>query len=81
MNIGIKDVLNRVNAFFILYLILLTVCFIIKLLYTREEIYFAVNGAYSATGDTFFKYFTNVGDGLVTVAIAVILLLFNNLKI
>ncbi|RZA00271.1 MAG: phosphatase PAP2 family protein [Sphingobacteriaceae bacterium] len=76
MKIGIKDVLNRINLFFILYLVILAACLIIKLLYSRDDIYFAVNSHYNYTADTFFTWFTNVGDGLFTVSIAILLALF-----
>jgi membrane-associated phospholipid phosphatase len=76
MNLRIKDVLNRVNVFFILYLIFLLACLLIKIAFTREEIYFAVNGLYSYPADEFFKYYTHIGDGFFTMALTVILLLF-----
>ncbi|MEO6150435.1 MAG: phosphatase PAP2 family protein [Mucilaginibacter sp.] len=76
MKIGIKDILNRISLFFILYLIILAACLIIKLLYSREDIYFAVNTYYTHSADIFFRYFTNFGDGLFTIAVAIILALF-----
>ncbi|WP_164849952.1 phosphatase PAP2 family protein [Mucilaginibacter limnophilus] len=76
MNIGVKDVLKRINLFFILYLLLLCACLVVKLIYTKEEIYFAVNRYYHGFADFFFKYATYFGDGLLTIAIAVILLCF-----
>lgn len=76
MNAGIKSVLNRINVFFVLYLLFLIICLTIKLIYTREEIYFAVNSRYNEVADLFFRYYTNIGDGLLTIAIALLLLLF-----
>jgi membrane-associated phospholipid phosphatase len=80
MNIGIKDVLQRIRLFFILYLILLCCCLIVKLVFTKEEIYFAVNGRYSDWADLVAPYFTDIGNGWTTVAISVILVLFNYRK-
>jgi len=77
MNIGIKDVLYRIRLFFIPYLVLLAVCLIIKLTYSREDIYFAVNGHNSPWADALAPYFTDLGNGLTTVALVVILSLFN----
>ena len=75
MNIGIKDILYRTRSFFIPYLILLCICLIIKLTYTREEIYYAVNSYYSNWADILAPYVTNIGDG-VTIILASVLLVF-----
>src|ERR1700757_4734204 len=80
MNIGIKVVLSRIRLFFILYLILLIACFIIKLLFTKDEIYFAVNSRYSDWGDLISPYITDIGNGWTTVALSAILLLFSYRK-
>jgi membrane-associated phospholipid phosphatase len=77
MNISIKDVLKRIGPFFILYLLLLCACFIIKLLYTKDEIYFAVNNRYSPLADFFAPYLTDLGNGWTVVILSAILLLFN----
>lgn len=80
MNIRIKDVLYRVRYFFIPYIILLAACLIIKLTYSREEIYYAVNALYNDTADTIAPYITDIGNGFTTVALAAILVLFNYRK-
>ncbi|HZY36362.1 MAG TPA: phosphatase PAP2 family protein [Mucilaginibacter sp.] len=77
MNIGIKDVLQRIRPFFILYLILLGGCLLIKILYTKDEIYFAVNTRYDDFLDTVEPYITDLGDGWTIVILAVIAALFN----
>jgi membrane-associated phospholipid phosphatase len=77
MNIGIKVVLSRIRLFFILYLILLTACFIIKLLFTKDEIYFAVNSRYSDWADFIAPYITDIGNGWTTVALSAVLSLFS----
>ena len=77
MNISIKDVLNQIRPFFILYIILLCSCLVIKLLYSREEIYFAVNGSYSAWADYIAPYVTNLGNGWTIIVLSAILVLFN----
>jgi len=66
--------------FFIPYLVLLAVCLIIKLTYSREDIYFAVNSHNYSWADALAPYLTDVGNGWTTVAIAAILLLFNYAK-
>jgi membrane-associated phospholipid phosphatase len=80
MNISIKDVLKQIRLFFILYLVLLPGCFVIKLLFTKEEIYFAINGAYSSWADLIAPYFTDLGNGWTTVALSALLALFNYRK-
>src|SRR5580700_1640816 len=77
MNISIKDVLQRIRPFFILYLILLAACLVIKLLYTKDEIYFAVNARYNDFLDTVEPYITDLGDGWTVVILAAITALFN----
>lgn len=80
MNIGIKDVLKQIRLFFILYLVLLLCCLVIKLLFTKETIYFAVNSHYSNRADDMAPYFTDLGDGWTTISLALILVLFNYRK-
>ena len=80
MNIGIKDVLQRIRLFFILYIIILCGCFIIKLIFSREDIYFAVNNRYSFFGDAVFPYITDLGNGWTIVILSAIIALFNYRK-
>jgi len=77
MNISIKDVLYKVRYFFIPYLIILCACFAIKMLFTREQIYFTVNSHNYPLADTLAPFFTDLGNGWTTVAIALVLALFN----
>ncbi len=77
MNISIKDVLYKVRYFFIPYLILLCACFILKLLFTKEQIYYGVNSHNFPLGDTLAPYFTDLGEGWTTVILVLILALFN----
>jgi membrane-associated phospholipid phosphatase len=80
MNIGIRDILYRARFFLIQYIILLIVCLIIKLTFTKEEIFFAVNARHTDWADAIAPYVTDIGDGWTTVALSVILLLFNYRK-
>jgi len=77
MKIGINEVLKQVRLFFILYLILFCVCLIIKFLFTRHEIYFAVNAHYNAFADLIAPYVTDLGNGWTIVSLSAILLLFS----
>ena len=77
MKIGINDLLKQTRSFFIPYLILMAVCIIIKLLYTKQQIYFAVNGLYSSFADEIAPYITDLGNGWTVLALSAILVLFN----
>ena len=77
MKIGIIDVLKQVRPFFIPYLILMAACIIIKLLFTKEQIYFGVNGLYSDFADEIAPYITDLGNGWTIVIISAVLVLFN----
>lgn len=80
MNISMKQILYQIRWFFIPYVIVLGLCLIIKLTYTREDIYYAVNALYSTWADAAAPYITNIGSGWTAVAITLILLLFSYRK-
>ncbi|WDF79462.1 phosphatase PAP2 family protein [Mucilaginibacter sp. KACC 22773] len=80
MKIGVRDVLYRIRPFFLLYLIVLCACLVIKLIYTREQIFFAVNGWNSPWGDYIEPYMTDLGDGLTAVTLSLVFLLFSYRK-
>jgi len=80
MNIGIKDVLYKIRWFFIPYLIILICCIVIKLTFTHEEIYFAVNSRNFALGDLIAPYLTDLGNFWTVVVLSAILLVFSYAK-
>jgi membrane-associated phospholipid phosphatase len=80
MNIRITAILYKLRFFFILYLVLIAACLIIKLTCTREEIYFAVNARNWPWADSFMPYITHIGDGITTIILAVLLLFFVNYR-
>lgn len=71
---------NKVWLFLIPYLVILIACLTIKTIYTREQIYFAVNGLHTAWGDWLFPLLTNLGDGLALIILALIIALFSYRK-
>jgi membrane-associated phospholipid phosphatase len=77
MNTGAKDVLYRVRYFLIPYIVILCACLALKLLFTRSEIYFAVNGVYSNWADYGAPYITDIGDGITIIVLSAILALFS----
>lgn len=77
MNISMRHILYQVRWFLIPFLIVLATCLIIKLTYSREDIYFYVNALYSTWADNAAPYVTNIGDGLTVVGLVLVLILFN----
>jgi membrane-associated phospholipid phosphatase len=63
------------------YLAVLVICLVIKLIFTREDIYFAINGYYSPAADFLAPFITDLGNGWTAVVIAVILLFFSYRKV
>jgi membrane-associated phospholipid phosphatase len=80
MNISIKDVLQQIRLFFILYLFLLIACLLIKLTYSKDVIYYAVNSRYTVWEDFIAPYITDLGNGWTAVVIVLITVLFNYRK-
>jgi len=75
MNLSIKDILYRVRYLFIPYLILLSACLVIKMLYSKDDIYFAVNSFHNVYTDYVAPYVTDIGEGLTIVILSVIIAL------
>lgn len=73
----ITEVLYRLRIFFIPYLIIISTCLIVKLTYSREDIYFAVNAHHSDFADVFFTYATDLGASISIITLTIIFLLFN----
>lgn len=77
MKFSVYTVIRQIKTFFIPYLFILLPCLIIKLLFTKPQIYFTVNSWHFAFADVFFTWYTHVGDGLTCVLFTLILLCFN----
>ncbi len=56
------------------YLLILIICLVIKLNFSRPEIYFAVNGFNFPLADTLAPYITDLGDGWTAISLSLILL-------
>jgi membrane-associated phospholipid phosphatase len=80
MNTRITDVLHHIRMFFIPYLIILITCLILKLSFTRESIYFAVNAKHSDFGDMLFPYVTDLGEWFMVITVTLIMLCFSYRK-
>jgi membrane-associated phospholipid phosphatase len=77
MNIGINDVLKQIRLFFILYLILLCACLTVKVVFTKDVIYFAVNSRHYPYADQIAPYITDMGNGWTIIILSAILALYN----
>jgi membrane-associated phospholipid phosphatase len=77
---SMNEVLRRIRSFLIPYLLILCICLVIKLIYTKADIYFAVNSLNSPLADFLAPYVTDIGNGWTAVAIAALFALFNYRK-
>ncbi|WDF56818.1 phosphatase PAP2 family protein [Mucilaginibacter sp. KACC 22063] len=77
MNLRITDVLYRLRLFFIPYLLILSSCLIIKLLFTREQIYYSINSYHNDLANQLFIYATDLGSGFIMIVLTIILLLYS----
>jgi membrane-associated phospholipid phosphatase len=80
MNTGAKDVLHKIRYLFIPYIFILCACLIIKLLYTRHDIYFAINSFHTNFLDSIEPYITYIGDGVTIIIISAVLLVVCNYR-
>jgi membrane-associated phospholipid phosphatase len=62
------------------YLLILCICLVIKLTFSRETIYFTVNGINTPLADFLAPFVTDLGNGWTAVAITLILVLFSYRK-
>ena len=62
------------NLFTWLLLVLVLTGASMLFVYDKDRLFWMLNQQHSFSGDLFFRYFTHVGDGLVMVALGVVLL-------
>ena len=77
---SMNEVLRRIRSFLIPYLLILCICLVLKLIYTKADIYFAVNGINSPVADFLAPFVTDLGNGWTVVALSLILMLFSYRK-
>jgi membrane-associated phospholipid phosphatase len=80
MNISIKGVLFKIRIFFVPYLVVLMLCLLIKFMYSREDIYFAVNSHNFHFGDFIAPYLTDLGNFWTVIVLSLILITFSYAK-
>lgn len=76
---SIYEIFRKINWFIIPYLVLLCLCLIVKLLYTRQDIYFTINSLNFPLADTLAPYATDIGNGWTAIAISAIFV-FNSYR-
>lgn len=69
------DILKSNKAFFSLYILFLIIGGIWQAVWSPTQIFLLINGANHSFFDSFFQYFTNIGDGAF-FAVVIILFLF-----
>ena len=80
MKRNINEVLGRIKWLLIPYLIILCICLVIKLAFTRETIYFTINGINGPVADFLAPFATDLGNGWTAVIVAAALTLFSYRK-
>ena len=66
------------NRLFIIgYLLILISAFLLKLIFSKEEIFLSINAQHCSFGDLFFQYITHIGDGVFVILFTLILLGFS----
>ena len=80
MKLSLSEIFQKIKWLTLPYLLVLCACLVIKLLFTREQIYFTVNGVNNSYIDFLAPFVTDLGNGWTAVAIAVILTLFSYRK-
>lgn len=68
---------RRLYPFLLAYLGILILILAVKLSYSKEDIYFFVNGLHFPAGDVFFPYMTELGSSVSAVVICLLLLFFS----
>lgn len=74
---SMNEVLRRIRSFLIPYLLIICICLVLKLIYTKADIYFAINSLNSPLSDFLAPFATDLGNGWMAVAISVILVFFS----
>lgn len=75
-----KEILHRISGFLWPFLVLVLVCILIKITFSKKEIYFFINALHFSFGDFFFPQITELGSSTFAVIITLLLVLFANYR-
>ena len=67
------ELLRKYKAFIVPFLLMVIAACILKAFFSKEELFFFVNSHHTKSLDILFSYFTHIGDGLMFVALILIL--------
>lgn len=70
-----KQIIKDNNFFLLPYIFFLFIAGLILLIYSKSDIHIATNQFYNNFFDTFFIYFTKIGDGLI-ISLLIIIMFF-----
>lgn len=77
MEAGLNSFYKKINPLLFLYLILLSVCILLMLIFTKEELYFAINHRHTVFTDVFFENLTLLGASTGCIVIVLITYIIN----
>lgn len=68
---------RRLYPFLLPYLCILILVLAVKLSFSKEDIYFFINGLHFAAGDVFFPYMTELASSVTAVVVCLLLLFYS----
>jgi membrane-associated phospholipid phosphatase len=74
---NLSDFVSKISLILYPYLFLLAICILLMLVFTKEELYFAVNQRHTVFTDVFFTYATQMGASGGCILISLVIMLFN----
>lgn len=77
MEAGLNSFYKKINPLLFLYLILLSVCILLMLIFTKEDLYFAINHRHTVFTDVFFENLTLLGASTGCIVIVLITYIIN----
>lgn len=77
MEAGLNSFYKKINPLLFLYLVLLSVCILLMLIFSKEELYFAINHRHTVFTDVFFENMTLLGASTGCIIIVLITFLIN----
>ena len=80
MENSLRTVLRKIRWMVVPYLAILIICLVIKMNFSRPDIYFAVNRLNFPLADSLAPYITDLGDGWTAIALSAIFLFFSYRK-
>ncbi len=72
---NIKDITNKISGFLWPYLLVVLFCILIKITFSKKEIYFYVNSLHFHFGDLFFPRITELGSSTFATVVTLLLVL------